>query len=256
MKMPPPVLMRVPVWCRQMCALAVLSLLAGCANADFGEVNSTLVTDDIHKWIGPYAIGGKQKSLPSFGLTYDERELRDLAYPLIEPPFDRQQWYSVAGEYGLYKPDRRAPYDHTAYASRLYQTWARSPLARYSHLIDDIRNDTTRLPAFFETAARVLDTDAKRRKSMAYIRELSPLERKSAHRRMQENSHIVSLVRESLENRTSSYRFALERLVVMSPSRDAVEAEQELNRLRTEIARYRTPYTPTWVREPSLAAAR
>ena len=255
MKMPSPVLTRIPVWCRRICALAVLTFLAGCANADFGEVNSVLVTDDIHKWVGPYAIGGKQKWLPGFELTDDERELRDLAYPLIEPPYDRQQWYSVAGEYGLYKPDRRVPYDHTAYANRLYQTWARSPSARYSHLTDDIRNDTTRLPAFFETAARVLDTDQKRRKSMAYIRELSPLERKTALRRMQENSHIVSLVRQSLEERASSYRFALERLVIMTPSKQAVEAEQELNQLHAGIARYRTPYAPTWTREPSLAAA-
>ncbi len=27
--------------------------------------------------------------------------LRDLAYPLIEPPYERQRWYSVLNEYGF-----------------------------------------------------------------------------------------------------------------------------------------------------------
>jgi hypothetical protein len=35
-----------------LCALGVLALLAGCANSDFGELNSTLVTDGIHDWLG------------------------------------------------------------------------------------------------------------------------------------------------------------------------------------------------------------
>ena len=33
-------------------SLTALTLLAGCANGNFGEINSTLVTDGIHDWIG------------------------------------------------------------------------------------------------------------------------------------------------------------------------------------------------------------
>ena len=36
------------------------------------------------------------------------------------------------------------------------------------------------LPQFFETAARVLDIDQKRRKSLAYVSALSPAERNNA----------------------------------------------------------------------------
>ncbi len=32
------------------------------------------------------------------GLTDEERRLRDLAYPLIDPPYDRNKWYSFLGE--------------------------------------------------------------------------------------------------------------------------------------------------------------
>jgi hypothetical protein len=91
------------------CLLAAGGMLGGCANSDFGEVNQTLVTNGIHDWIGRGAPPPKAE--PSkFEYTDDDRALRDNAYPLIEPPSDRQQWYSVAGEYGMIKfnpADRR-----------------------------------------------------------------------------------------------------------------------------------------------------
>ena len=90
---------------RHVLILAGAALLAGCASGgsggDFGEVRADLVTDGIHDWVGPAAAVERHTSASTFKLTDDERELRDLAYPLIEPPYDRQQWYSVAGEYGL-----------------------------------------------------------------------------------------------------------------------------------------------------------
>jgi hypothetical protein len=101
MQIPPPAQTPGPIWRRRIFVLAGQLLLGGCANGDFGEVRPFLVTDGIHDWVGPSAIAGTKASPSSFELTDDERELRDLAYPLIEPPYDRQKWYSVAGEYGL-----------------------------------------------------------------------------------------------------------------------------------------------------------
>lgn len=83
--------------------------------------------------------------------------------PLIEPPYDCQQWYSVAGEYGLIKFDLA---DHRKYFDRLMEECHRSPSAVYARLIDEIRNDTTRLSQFFESAGRVFDIDQKRQKSL------------------------------------------------------------------------------------------
>jgi hypothetical protein len=184
--------------------LIALSLLAGCANGDFNEIKPFLVRDSIHDWVGPAAIAGTNAALSSFELTDDERALRDLAYPLIEPPYDRQRWYSVAGEYGLIDRDRAHPVDRTAYANDLLGSAYRSPAARYAHLLDDIRNDTTRLPQFFETATRVLDIDQRRRQSLAYVAELSPAERDDALRRIMVNAAIVAWVWESLNQRAAS----------------------------------------------------
>ena len=228
---------------------ATLGSLGGCANSDFGEINETLVTNGIHDWIGRGAPPPKAE--PSkFEYTDDERALRDNAYPLIEPPYDRQQWYSVAGEYGLIKfnlADRRKYFD------RLQSKWHDSPSALYATLIDDIRNDTTRLSQFFETAGRVIDIDQKRQKSLTFVSSLNRAEQYNAVRRIRENAHVVAIVRQSLSDRVASYQFALERMVISIPSTQAVEAERVLTQLQNQIARY-SVLPPTWKREPSLAS--
>ncbi|HZT25781.1 MAG TPA: hypothetical protein VFA57_08785 [Pseudolabrys sp.] len=244
------------MWRRHVLVLAALLLLAGCANGDFREVRPDLVTDGIHDWLDGEALADTNIPPSTFTLTDDERQLRDLAYPLIEQPYDRQQWYSVAGEYGVLRTDHRSAFDRTAYATHLLDSRYRSPASRYDRLIDDIRNDATRLPAFFETAARVLDIDQKRRKSLDYVSALSADERDQALRRIHSNAAIVDLVRRSLAHRLESYRFALERLVIVTPSQQAVDAERTLNHLQSEIAYYETHKAPTWVREQSLSDAR
>jgi hypothetical protein len=238
-----------------MLVLASLTLLGGCANGDFQEVRPSLVRDDTHDWLALDAIAGKPAFPSHYPLTDDERALRDLGYPLIEQPYNRHKWYSIAEEYGTFGSDHRAIFDRAAYSNHLMGDRYRSPSARYARLSDDIHNDTVRLPAFFETATRVLEIDRKRRQSMAFIHDLSPFERDHALRRINENAAIVPLVREMLARRLVSYRFALERLVVVTPSQQAVECERALNRLAGSIARYRRP-VPTWHREQSLASAR
>jgi hypothetical protein len=256
MHIPPPLMPPVPAWRRRLLALALLSLLAGCANGDFKDVRPSLVRDDVHDWVGSAAAGKADQALPPLQLTDDERSLRDLAYPLIQPPFERKTWYQVFGEYGHIDSDHQWSYDRGAYAAHLLGDRYRSASARYARLDDDIHDDATRLPQFFETAARVLDMDRKRRESMAYVPGLSPTERAVALRRMRENAAIVDMVSTKLNQRVASYRFALDRLVIMTPSQQAVESERALNRLQGQVAYYQSHGAPTWVREKSIASSR
>jgi hypothetical protein len=221
-------------------AAAAMLLLAGCVtNGDFGRVRPSLVTDDTHAWLGPAANASIGKPHSAFQLTEDELLLRDLAYPLIEPPYDRQQWYSVLNEYG--GGHTRQPY-RSARDPNGYATWLlaqepfRSSEGVYGRLIEDIRNDITRIQPFCTVAVRVVDIDRKRHKSMAYVGGLTEYERKNALRRIKENTLIVDWVRWSLHQRAVSFRTALERVVIAIPSSTAVEAERALTQLRQQIA--------------------
>jgi nitrate reductase assembly molybdenum cofactor insertion protein NarJ len=218
---------------------AAFGLLTGCGTyGDFGRVRPSLVNDDTHAWMGPAAARGPATNLAwRHQLTEEERTLRDLAYPLIEPPYDRQQWYSVLGELGV--GGRRWPYpDRNAYASRLFTTAYRSQTARYNRLIEDIRNDVMRIDPFFSSARYVSEMDRKREKALAYVSNLTAEERDNTLQRIAENRNIVRWVQGSLQERTESYRVALERMVIAAPSPVAVEAERSLTLLQQRITGY------------------
>lgn len=126
---------------------------------------ATTATTGSARSVGPHVVHS------DLTLTDDERQLRDLANPLIQPSYDRHQRYQIIGEYGGFNSEFNHSFDRTAYATHLFGGRYRSPSTRYARLIDDIRNNTTRLPQFFETATRVLDI--KRCKSMDYVTSLS-----------------------------------------------------------------------------------
>ena len=211
-----------PAWWRGPLCAGVL-LLGGCAaNGDFGRVRPSLVSDDVHAWVGRDAVGSVRALAHAAPLTDDERLLRDLAYPLIEPPFDRNRWYSVLGEYGA-GPARlfalpRSEVNPTAYWHRLEAKYRRSESSRYAQLIADARNDVLRIEPFFAVAGRVLDMDRKREQSLVHVSGLTVAERDNALIRKNENAAAVSWVCRSLEGRTIAYRYALEHLVIAAPS--------------------------------------
>lgn len=212
--------------------------LIGCFNTDFGRVRQSLVVDDIHAWMGPAATNSVGAPASVFRLTEDERLLRDLAYPLIEPPYKRQRWYAVLNEYGLtsvFQSDWWI-HDDMAYTRKLLGSVTRTTDALYGRLIDDVSNDVVRIGPFLEVARRVRDMDGKRRISLDHMTMLTPPEHANAMARMNENALIVRWVHQSLNARIFSYRLALERLVISAPSRQAAEAERQLNHMRTLIA--------------------
>ena len=225
-----------PAPLRRCVALPVYSL--GCPNGDFGRVRPSLTADGIHDWVGRDAARDAGAPISLYPLTDDERLLRDLAYPLIEPPYDRQRWYSVLGEWGVtrvFQPEWWRC-DPTAYAARLMTAWVRSETTRYARLIEDVRNDVVRIEPFVAVARRVLDIDVKRERSLSHIPVLSGAEIANALSRVGENVLIVGWVQRSLAERAAAYQFALERLMVAVPSPLAVEAERSLTFLQQRIA--------------------
>jgi len=82
----------------------------------------------------------------------------------------------------------------------------------------------------------VIDLDRKRNASLAHISGLSPREHDDAVARMQENGLIVQWVQQCLEQRVSSYRWGLERLVLQAPDNQAADADRLINELAAQTA--------------------
>jgi hypothetical protein len=212
--------------------------LGGCSGGDFGRTRQDFRNDDMHRWLGIEATGSVGLPASQFQLTDGERQLRDLAYPLIEPPHSRPAWKTVFGDYQpLPSPWRQqVAFDRTAYGRTLIDEPHRSHSSRYAQLIEDVRDDITRFEPFFSTAIHVIDLDKKRNAALGSISELSPRERTDAVARMQENSLIVQWVQQCLERRISSYRWALERLVIQAPDGMAADADRLIGELAAQTA--------------------
>src|SRR5262249_37352839 len=148
------------------------------------------------------------------------------------------RWYSVVGEYGV-----RRFFDpswlHFAldgYQLRLMLTPYRSANARYNKLNEDVRNDVIRVAPFFDVARRVLDMDNKRAKSLSYVGGLAPREYNNALSRNTENALIIAWVQCSLIQKSAAYQYALEHLVISTPSPVSVEVERSITLLQARIA--------------------
>jgi hypothetical protein len=224
---------------RQLLASLLVGVaLGGCSGGDFGRTREDFRNDDMHRWLGAEATGSVGVGASQFQLTDNERQLRDLAYPLIEPPHSRPAWKSVFGDYKpLPSPWRQSVvFDRTSYGRLLIDEPHRSHTSRYAQLMEDVRNDITRFEPFFASAVRVIELDKKRNASLKLVSGLSPRERDDAVARMQENSLIVQWVQQSLERRISSYRWALERLVIQAPDNIAADADRLIGELAAQTA--------------------
>ncbi|MCG6203197.1 hypothetical protein LPW26_00985 [Rhodopseudomonas sp. HC1] len=226
---------------------AVLGVtLGGCAGGDFGRTRGDFVTDDMHRWMGIEATGSVGARASDFQLTDEERTLRDMAYPLVEPPRSRPAWKTVFGDYQpIAAPWRQSPpFDRSAYGRMLVDEPHRSHTSRYSALNEDIRNDLTRFEPFRFTAMRVIEMDRKRAAALKYVSDLSPRERADAIGRMEENALIIQWVEQCLNRRASSYRWALERLVIMAPDTLAADVDRLIAELELQAANMSVPAGP------------
>ena len=227
----------------------VISSIAPAQTGDFGRPKRFWMGERPHDWIGAQAAANAGLPASRFELTDDERELRDLAYPLIAPPYGHPKWLAVLAERGR---ARMVPseglWDAGLYWRRLTGEPHASPASRYARLNDDARNDVVRLDLFFATARRVADMDGKRGAALNMIAHVTAGEAANAQARVNENALTVDWVCASVNSRLTSYRYALERLVIATPMTAAVQAEQSLTLLAMRMG-----YCPGLAPAPAVA---
>jgi hypothetical protein len=241
-------------------SLAVLPLLMlSCCTSigNLGLVDQPAVADNIHGWVGREAAARAGGPISFSNLTEDERTLRDLAFPLIEAPYDRRRWDAVIFEYGQTREYRRSLWvvDPEDYYAHLQAANYRSTAGRYYRLNDDVRDDVVRIPPFFDMARRVMEADRKRQAVMQTLTDVSSAERFNALARVSENNLTIAWVEASLARRAAGYRFALDRLMVSEPESQATIVDISLSLLQQSIAANQlVPIPPEFVAPIEVAA--
>ena len=238
-----------------MFAFAALSLLAGCANGDFKEVKRYLVRDDIHDWVARRRHHRHQRR--AVRLRADRRRApaarsRLPADPAVLRPA------SMVFDCRRIRPDRARP-ARTLRPHRLCHAPVRRPL---SLAVGALCPAHRRHPRRHHAAAAVLrDRRARARHRPQAAREpglyFQPVGARAQRGACAATTRTRRSSRWCARGCTSAWRatdFALERLVLMTPSPQAAQVELALNQLQAEIARYRRP-APSWERERSLASS-
>ena len=177
--------------------VAAACLSGGCVlNGDFGRIRPELVGDNMHDWVGRDAVARIGGPVSEFRTTDQERELRDRAYALIEPPYNRGRWDSVLREYGLRQRSgesgRRsiAPNISTS-CTRSIAAPRRRPMRRSSPTRATTSSGCSRSSP--SPAASPTWTGGAR-ESLVHVSNLNPRERGNAIARNNENAAIIAWV--------------------------------------------------------------
>ncbi|TNC09637.1 hypothetical protein FF100_25875 [Methylobacterium terricola] len=210
--------------------LLALPLVAACAQqGDFGRPAPTAWNSLIDA-AGTLAARERAEAASLFPFTEDERALRDRAWRFLMPARERGVFEAALDNLTRARvlPVGWRVSDPSAYYEAITAGPFRSPISRYRRLSDDLVADGRLIPAFAETASRVVRADLTRLQSLPFITTLDDRDVRSAAMRVAENRCLIAWVRLETGARSASYRYALEHLLVAAPEEEAVASERAL----------------------------
>lgn len=258
----------------------VAAVLAGCRpTGDFGRAKPSVIHDTVLPKIGNLAATLREEPTSGFNYTDDEGELRDRAWGFIRAPHVRDWWvdlltegqrtrvlpmlddgfqgdaaWAIDNPWFTIMPALAAPSDHTRYYAFLRTDRFASSEPRWSRVMADIQADTALVPPFCAVATRVRRIDDERLAVLNRQRDQDPVLIADARIRVDENDAVVGWVWKALDYRLNSYRFAIDRLEVETPSSKLWAANRALAALaaqRCDGAPGRAPGEASAVRRPS-----
>jgi hypothetical protein len=208
---------------------------------DFGRPKPSVWSSEILPFVGDRLARSRGEPVSRFPWTDDEREWRDLAWGLLEPPHDAHPAPGTMAEWRRQRILRNdyPAFDRTVCARDLLGTSMRSSGTRYRLIIEASETDRARIAPFFALAERVFVMDAAREKSLLAIPDVTPGEFAEAMARVAENRMLHGWVHRRLGERVACYRFALERLAIATPMPQVVEVERAILALEEDIRQIR-----------------
>ena len=216
----------------------MLTALTGCGSqtGDFGRVKTDYLTATTWPLLSQVAIAYRGEPESWGATTDDEREMRDRAWHFLMPQFSQNKFDDALAEMRV----QRILPSITGTAPDIYLNMLlsdaafRSLASRYRRLAADIEADRALIAQFHALFRRVQEADRIRQRSFQFVHDLTPGEVDDARARVFENVMLDQWVKRDLCYRIEMYRYALERLVLMGPMREAIYAEQGLLGLAPE----------------------
>jgi hypothetical protein len=213
-------------------------LLAACAPR-MGDLGRPVDRDDA-RWgvsvTGSFTAEGRSELATRIHYTNDELELRDRAWRFLMPEQERNYFDRMLSGYRITRHLPPWPvHDHTAYFRTLDESLRLSASSRYLRLAEDIEADLLLIDPYRRCSARVIKADRVRIAMLSRLQDLEEQEAKDADARIAENTSVMQLTVQAWRDRTRSYRYALERLVITTPQHEAVPAERLLRQLEAQV---------------------
>ena len=216
---------------------AILSslLLAACTTGDLGRPRPSIFSDQFAPAMGEWSARMRGEASSWFHLTDDEQQMRARAWRLVMPAHELSTFES---QLSALAHARILPAEAQSSAVSDYQralTSFASQASRYNRLAEDANADRALLGPFRANAVRVVNADRARLRTLEASPRVPVESRDPAQARVMENEGLILWVCERLRFRVSSYRYALDNLVVEMPSREAVRAERAIMGLEAEL---------------------
>jgi hypothetical protein len=235
-------------------ALALVLPLAACGRptGDFGRAAPSVLHDDLLPAVGGLIAEERRKEpVSDLNLTDDERELRDRAFAFVRAPHLGDWWLDtlVEGQRTRVLPTIDPDFDPNRYSDFLRADPYRSSEIRWAKVEADVTGDALLVPPFCAVAARVRRADDER---LAVLNR-RPVEDAlvvEVEDRVIENAEVMAWVWRALGYRLESYRLAVDRLELETPSGRLFEVNRAILALAGTRCEGAPPYARLRISEP------
>lgn len=172
-----------------------------------------------------------------FNYTDDELTLRNLGWTLVVPTHAQDWMGRTAAQLQRAEIVRRMDLvlSPERYSAMLSGQRYQSSEARYTRIMDDAIKDMAAIDPYMAYVARVRIADEQRVNAAFGLPDIGASELAAAHGRVAENQRQMAWVKRAMLFRLYAYRYAVDRLMIQTPSRLAGQTIERLNALEAMI---------------------
>lgn len=204
--------------------------LTACARpvGDLGRAERNVLNDELMP-----ALGNRISKGSTFNLADQEIEMRDRVWRYLVAPHAYDWFGDIAVEF---QRTRIAPISSKPMSTSKYYGWLKnerfaSSRVRYTRLAEDAIADLGMMPSAFALICAVIDLDRQRGIASNQLVDLEDTVAANAALRHAENRAVIDWFTRSVRNRSDSYSYALDRLLVETPHEEAIGANGQLSDL-------------------------